>query len=250
MGARLKGKVAVVTGGGHGIGKACAEALARKGARVAVADLDLAAAQRVAKSIRTRGGKADAVRVDVKEESSVEALAAHAARACGRIDILLNNAAVHAGLTKKPWDKITGGEWDQVLGVNLKGCFLCARAAVPFMRKGSKIINMSSGSVWRPPSGGLHYVASKAGVLGLTKALARELGGRGITVNAVTPGLTRTERPGAWEAAHEAVAAGRCLKRVQLPADIIGTVLFLASAGSDFLTGQTINVDGGYAFPN
>jgi 3-oxoacyl-[acyl-carrier protein] reductase len=242
---RLRDKVAIVTGGGIGLGRAYALALAREGAKVVVADIQDAAAKDVAREI-----KGLAVRVDVTSPEQTQAMAAKAVDAYGAIDILVNNAGMYSSIQKKPFFEIPVEEWDRVMAVNVKGVFLCARAVHPAMKKQrkGKIINISSGTVLGGTPMFLHYVTSKAGVIGLTRALAREVGADNINVNAITPGLTIADENQKKMLSEEYLAPrrqARALKRDQYPEDLIGTVLFLASSDSDFLTGQTINVDGG-----
>ena len=242
---RLKDKVAIVTGGGIGLGRAYCKALAGEGARIVVADVQDAPAREVAKEV---GGIA--VRVDVTDEQQTRAMAAKAVDAYGAIDILVNNAGMYFSIQKKPFCEIPADEWDRVMAVNVKGVFLCARAVHPQMKKQrkGKIINISSGTVLGGTPMFLHYVTSKAGVIGLTRALAREVGADNINVNAITPGLTIADENQKRMLSEEYLAPrrqARALKRDQYPEDLIGTVIFLASSDSDFLTGQTINVDGG-----
>jgi 3-oxoacyl-[acyl-carrier protein] reductase len=242
---RLKDKVAIVTGGGIGLGRAYCKALAGEGARVVVADINDDAARLVANEVSGL-----AVRVDVTSEEQTRAMAAKAVDAYGAIDILVNNAGMYSSIQKKPFSEIPVEEWDRVMAVNVKGVFLCARAVHSQMKKQrkGKIINISSGTVLGGTPMFLHYVTSKAGVIGLTRALAREVGGDNINVNAITPGLTIADENQKKMLSEEYLAPrrqARALKRDQYPADLVGTVVFLASSDSDFLTGQTINVDGG-----
>jgi 3-oxoacyl-[acyl-carrier protein] reductase len=242
---RLKDRVAIVTGGGVGLGRAYCHALAREGARVIVADIQEGAAAQVAGEV---GGIA--VRVDVTSPQDTRDMASKALAACGRIDILVNNAGMYSSIAKKPFHQIDEAEWDRVMAVNVKGVFLCCRAVHPAMQKQKKgkIINISSGTVLGGTPMFLHYVTSKAGVIGLTRALARELGADNICVNAITPGLTIADEAQKKMLSEEYLAPrrqARAFKRDQYPEDLVGTVLFLASPDSDFVTGQTINVDGG-----
>jgi 3-oxoacyl-[acyl-carrier protein] reductase len=242
---RLKDKVAIVTGGGIGLGRAYCKALAGEGARVVVADIQDDAAKAVAKEVNGL-----AVRVDVTSPEQTQAMAAKAVANYGAIDILVNNAGMYSSIQKRPFFEIAEEEWDRVMAVNVKGVFLCARAVHPQMKKQrkGKIINISSGTVLGGTPMFLHYVTSKAGVIGLTRALAREVGADNINVNAITPGLTIADEAQKKMLSEEYLAPrrqARALKRDQYPEDLIGTVLFLASGDSDFLTGQTINVDGG-----
>jgi 3-oxoacyl-[acyl-carrier protein] reductase len=248
----LEGRVALVTGGGQGLGRAFCQALAGAGTRVAVADRNLPGAERVASEVAATGGSAAAVHVDVADEASVASAIDAAEAALGPIDVLVNGAAVFSTLRRRPFTEITVAEWDEVMAVNLRGVFLVCRAVAPRMveRGYGKIVNVSSATVWSGRPLYLHYVSSKAAVIGLTRALANELGPHGVRVNAITPGATRTEieratmTPREWEQAAERTA----LRRVEVPGDLVGAVLFLASPASDFITGQTLNVDGGVDF--
>lgn len=245
----LTGRVAIVTGAGQGLGRAFAGRLAADGARVVVADRNTAAADAVAAEI---GPPAIAVPVDVADPDSVTALAERVTDICGGVDVLVNNAAVFSTLMMRPFDQIDPAEWDQVMAVNVRGPFLCARAVAPVMRAAGygKIVNISSATVWIGRPHYLHYVTSKAALIGMTRALATELGPDGVTVNAVTPGATRTEIPRATVTPQQeqTIIAGQAIKRRQVPADLVGVVAFLAGPDSDFMTGQTVNVDGGAAF--
>jgi len=247
---RLKDKVAIVTGGGVGIGKAYAHGLAKEGAKVVVADIQDAEAQKVAADITAAGGEAIAVAVDVTSTEKTRAMAAAALQAYGRIDILVNNAGLYSALKKKAFMEIDTDEWDRVMAVNVKGLFLCVKAVYPAMKQQQKgkIINISSGTTQTGTPFFLHYVSSKAGVLGFTRALAREIGGDNICVNSIMPGLTISSPNQEGVTSAEQLAdrrKRRALQRDQYPADLVGTVIFLASDDSDFMTGQSIVVDGG-----
>jgi NAD(P)-dependent dehydrogenase (short-subunit alcohol dehydrogenase family) len=244
---RLEDKVVIVTGGGSGIGRAYSLGVAREGARVVVADT--ADAQATVKAIEAGGAQALGVACDVSREEDTLRLATETIARFGRIDVLVNNAAIYGTLRRRPFMDIPVEEWDRVMAVNLRGLFLCARAVFPAMKaqgKG-KIINIASSTFFRGVPNYIHYTTSKGGVVGFTRSLARELGDAGIRVNAVAPGFTLS---GANEAnisaeQKEANIRMRMLKRAEVPDDLVGTIVFLASDDSDFITGQTIAVDGG-----
>src|SRR5437899_12432341 len=245
---RLKDKVAIVTGGGVGIGRAYAHGLAKEGAAVIVADIQ--EAKKVAADIKAAGGEAIAVAVDVTSTEKTQAMAAATLKAYGHIDVLVNMAGFYSALKKKNFMEIDPDEWDRVMAVNLKGLFLCVKAVYPAMQRQGKgkIINISSGTALGGTPFFLHYVTSKAGVIGFTRALARELGSDNIGVNAITPGLTISGPQQEGVLTPEQLQdrrKRRSLQRDQKPGDLVGTVVFLASDDSDFITGQTINVDGG-----
>ncbi len=248
---RLKDRVAIVTGGGKGIGSAYVHGLSREGAKVVVADIDLAGATDVAGQIRASGAEAVAVEVDISDPESTEEMAKSAISAFGGIDILINNASLMSALPRRPWYEIPVDEWDRVMSVNLRGMFLCCRAVFGTMKKQKygKIVNISSGRIYEGMPNRLHYTTSKAGVVGFTRALAREVGDDKICVNAISPGFTQSETQVATSSAEymKAHIDRRCFKRVEYPDDLVGTVVFLSSAESDFMTGQLLNVDGGYS---
>lgn len=248
----LDKKVIIVTGGGHGIGRAYCQGLAREGASIVTADIDLAASEETRKTIeQSGGGRAIALHVDVANERSSLAMAEATVKAFGRIDVLVNNAAIFATIpiSRLSFDKVPIEEWDRVMAVNVKGPWLCSRAVVPYMKqqKSGKIVNISSGSIFAGRGGRIHYVTSKAAIIGFTRTLARDLGEFGITVNTLAPGSTLSEKPEdskAVDMRSEAVVT-RCLKKVELPEDLVGTMVYLCSSASDFMTGQTMIVDGG-----
>ncbi len=248
----LKDKVVIVTGGAHGIGKAYCLGFGRAGARVVLADIDGEAAAHVASQvIQETGAQALTVAVDVSDEESANQMAAKTLQHFGRIDVLVNNAAIFATIpmNRGRIETIDLEEWDRLMAVNLKGPFLCARAVLPTMRaqKSGKIINIGSGTALHGPPGRIHYVASKAGVLGMTRTLAREVGDDNIQVNALVPGSTLSEENPTEEILRmrQAGMSNRALKRVQVPQDLVGAMLFLASPLSDFMTGHSLVVDGG-----
>lgn len=236
----MNGEVVVVTGGARGIGLAYVEALRRDGYAVVVADLD----------------ESDAgdlfVRVDVADRGSTEALAAAVVDRFGRIDALVNNAGYFTQIVKKPFEELTVEEWDRAFAVNVRGTWLCARAVAPTMKaqRGGKIVNTSSMTVPSGIPGFLHYVASKAAIVGLTRALARELGEWGITVNTVSPDYIPHDPD--YHARQPEMAGfirdQRCLRRDATPEDVVGTILYLAGHGSDFVSGQDLWVNGGRLF--
>jgi len=245
---RLEGRVAIVTGGARHIGAAYCRRLAEEAAAVVIADILDGA--RVAEEIRSKGGRALSLRVDVSNEEDTNRMALETVKAFGRIDILVNNAAIFINIQRHPFYDITAEEWDRVSAVNIKGPFLCAKAVFPKMKeqRSGKIINISSSTAyWGTPSF-LHYVASKAALIGMTRSLAREVGEFGICVNAIAPGLVEHEGQTAPKALTELQLKARSIKRLQTPEDLLGTLVFLGSSDSDFMTGQTIVVDGGSVF--
>ncbi len=244
---RLKDRVAIVTGGGVGIGKAYAHGLAKEGAKVIVADIQDGEAKKVADEITADGGEAKAVYVDVTSVENTRVMAQEAMKAYGRIDILVNNAGLYSAIKKKSFMEIDSNEWDRVMSVNVKGLWHCAKAVYPSMKQQGKgkIINVSSGTVFGSSPNFLHYVSSKSAVIGFTRALAREVGDDNICVNSIMPGLTiSTQGPMTAERLADR-RKRRAFQREQYPADLVGTVIFLASDDSDFMTGQSVNVDGG-----
>lgn len=246
---RLQGRVAIVTGAAQGIGARYAAALAAEGAALVCADV--IDAEPVAAQIRAAGGRALALRTDVSLAESVRQMAAASVEAFGRIDVLVNNAGLFANLAMKPFEQIEAAEWDRVMAVNVRGPFECAKAVLPQMRAQGygKIVNIASATVFKGSPMLLHYVTSKGAVVAMTRSLARELGDAGIRVNTLAPGLTASENTlanPAWQGAVGANnIASRAIKREVTPEDLCGTLVYLASAESDFVTGQVIVVDGG-----
>ena len=249
---RLKDRVAVVTGGARGLGRAFALRLAQEGARIMVmnivfGDKDLKDMQETVSQINEIGGEANFFEGDVTSEGDCRAMAERTNGDFGRIDILINNAAIYDGLVRKPFDEISLDEWDRVMSVNVKGTFLATRAVFPFMkqRRYGKIVNLCSETAFTGSHGFAHYVASKGGILALTRALAVELGDYNICINAVAPGFTDTEASRSLADVTRYDTSRTPLKRMGKPEDITGAALFLASPESDFITGQTLVVDGG-----
>ncbi len=244
---RLKDRVVIVTGGARGIGRAYCLGLAAEGARVVVADvLD---PKPVVTEIEGRGAQALGVSCDVSREADTQRLATETLARFGRIDALVNNAALYGNLKRRPFMEIPVEEWDLVMAINLRGLFLCARAVFPAMKaqgKG-KIVNIASSTFFKGVPHYIHYTTSKGGVVGFTRSLARELGEFGIRVNAIAPGFTLSgeNEKNISEERKRANVEARMLKRAELPEDLVGTLVFLASDESDFVTGQTLLVDGG-----
>ncbi|MFL6798252.1 MAG: SDR family NAD(P)-dependent oxidoreductase [Xanthobacteraceae bacterium] len=245
----LAGQTVLITGGGKGIGKVYAEEFASVGANVVAADIDGVAAQAVAAALTGKGLTALGLETDVASEEDTLDMARDALDRFGKIDILINNASLMSVLQRRSWMEIPVDEWDRVMAVNLRGMFLCCRAVFPAMKAQGrgKIVNVSSSRVWEGAPNRLHYTTSKAGVIGLTRALAREVGPAGVTVNAITPGMTQSDTQVATSSGNYLTSriSGRAIERVQVPQDLVGAVMFLSSAASDFMTGQTLNVDGG-----
>lgn len=241
----------IVTGGGNGLGAAYCEDLARRGARVMVADIDEAAAAEVAQKLQAAGHTASSCGVDVSNPDDVERMAQATDEAFDGINVLINNAAVFASIpiSRVGSEEITISEWDHVMGVNVKGVWLATRAVVPFMRDAGygKIVNISSGTAFKGSPIRAHYVASKAAVLGLTRSFALEFGKWNICVNAVAPGSTLAEANPSDEvvARRTRQAEMRALSRIEMPKDLAGAIAFLSGPESDFITGQTLVVDGG-----
>ena len=248
---RLTDKVAVITGGAKGIGFAYSQRFIAEGARVVIADIadPVDAAEKLALADRALG-----VHTDVSDVRSVRAMVDETLRRFGRVDVLVNNAAVFASLKPQRFDDISEAEWDRVMSVNVKGMWNCVRAVIPAMRAqgGGRIVNIASAIVAKGTAFLLHYVASKGAVIAMTRALARELGPENITVNAVAPGLilsdTVQDNPDITNFQSAAVMQARALSRDAFPEDVEGAVLFLACDDSAFMSGQTLVVDGGSVF--
>jgi NAD(P)-dependent dehydrogenase (short-subunit alcohol dehydrogenase family) len=244
----LERKVAIVTGAAQGIGLAIAEGLAREGARIVVADLR--GAEEAAASFPEGIG----LTVDVAREDDVRRLVDETVERCGSVDVLVNNAGLYASLAMRPFDQIPLEEWRQVMDVNVASMFLTCRAVVPVMRGqgGGKIVNISSGTPFRGVPFLLHYVTSKGAIVAFTRALAKELGKDGVHVNCVAPGFTMSEgvkqHPEVVEKLRDVSVAARTIQRDQEPEDVVGAVVYLCSPAADFVTGQTIVIDGGQYF--
>ncbi|MFO1143028.1 MAG: SDR family oxidoreductase [Amaricoccus sp.] len=241
----------LITGGGQGIGRELARQYAAAGAIPVVADLRLDTAERVKGEIVAAGGRASAAHVDIADAASLDALVCSVTEEHGRLDVLVNNAAIFATLDKRPFDELPLDQWELVMRVNITGPFLTTRAVLPLMRaaKWGRIINISSDAVTKGVANYLHYVTSKSAVIGMTNAMARELGPDGITVNCVRPGPVATE----VERTHNPTVelrtrqlAQQCIPRGMEPPDLVGIVMFLSTPAASFITGQTIACDGGY----
>jgi NAD(P)-dependent dehydrogenase (short-subunit alcohol dehydrogenase family) len=260
----MKDKVVIITGAAGGLGRAFALAFAQAGAKVAVCDLNKKGADETLEMLAnefhtvqgTPFGEGVSLAVNVANETSTQEMAKAVFEKFGRIDILINNAAIYATINRKPFYEISESEWDLVMNVNLKGVWMCAKAVFPYMkdapfggRGAGKIINISSATVMSGSPNWSHYVASKGGVIGLTRSMAKELGDFNINVNAIAPGFTLTDASLNLieNAAKYGVDRG-AIKRPSSAEDIVGTALYLASSASDFVTGQTIVVDGGKQF--
>lgn len=246
----VAGRVVLITGAGQGIGRELARQFAAAGAIVAVADINLRNAEAVLGEITAAGGRAMALQVDVGDKASVDRMANALLQAHGRIDVLVNNAAIFATLNKGPFDQIPFEEWEQVMRVNITGAYLAVCAVAPAMRKAhwGRIINISSDAVTKGVPNYLHYVTSKSALIGMTNSLARELGPFGITVNCVRPGgiateVDRTHNP--TPESRSKILEQQCLPRGQVPEDLVGIVMFFATPAASFITGQTIAADGG-----
>ncbi len=244
-------RVVVVTGSGQGIGREIARQFAAAGAKAVIADLNLERSEAVAAEIVAAGGQALAVAVNVGDEASVNAMVRSVVDAYGRLDVLINNASIFSALEKRPFDQIPVAEWEMVMKVNITGTYLCVRAVAQLMRDAGfgRIINISSDSVHRGTINYLHYVTSKAAIIGMTNSLARELGPYGINVNCIRPGTVATE----VERTVNPTVEGRqrnidlqCIPRGMMPTDLVGLAMFLATPAASFITGQTYACDGGY----
>ncbi len=254
----LKDKVAIITGGAQGLGYAYAIGFVDEGAKVAIADINVEAANQAAENLEKKGGEVLAIKTDVSDLESVREMARKTAERFGGVDILVNNAAMLGRVAvsrNKSFYELDLDEWDRVMAVNVKGTFLCAREVFPYMKErgGGKIINIASTQFFHPSGGRgrgpryVHYIASKGAVVGITRALAREMGEYNINVNCIALGSTLSEDPSDQAAIElrKGSIASRAIQRMEYPEDVVGTAIFLASSSSDFITGQIIVVDGG-----
>lgn len=249
---RLENDVVILTGAVGGIGRAYARRLAHEGARLSLVDVDGAALRSAVSECRASGAEALGIEADVSDPAAVSRVAAETMERFGRIDALVNNAALFSSLAHRPFEEIPPGEIDRVLAVNVRGPFLLCQAVAPHMRRQrrGKIVNIASGIILSAAQGLAHYVASKGAVFALTRALANELGRDGVTVNSLSPGLTVTDTL-LTNTSAEAVQASRrsrCLERDEVPEDLEGTLVYLLSPDSDFVTGQMLVVNGGAQF--
>ena len=245
---RFENKSVIITGGGGKIAKAYAMAFAKEGAKISLPDI--ASADHIVKAIQDMGGTAISMKCDVSNEQSVKAMVDETAKQFGTVDILINNAAYFMTVWKGPFWEMSVEEFDKAMAVNVRGSWLCAKAAVPHMQKQKKgkIINISSNVALTGNPNYIHYVTSKGALIAMTRAMARELGDWNICVNTVTPGFVVTEGRQVDPAYEKIRAQQRSIKHTQVEADLVGTVLFLSSRDSDFMTGQLFNVDGGFHF--
>ena len=249
MSQQLSGKTAIITGAAGGLGRAFALGFAERGANVVVADMNEAGSAETVSLIEAAGGKAIAVKTNVTDKASVDAMAEAAVSAFGGLDILVNNAAIYATIERANFWEIDPNEWDKVMAVNVKGAWLASGAAFTRMNEGGSIINIASATVFSGSPLWMHYVASKGAVIGMTRVMAREVGGKNITVNAIAPGFTLTEASlSIMEDAESYGVSSRAIKRASQPEDMVGTALFLASDDASYITGQTLIVDGGKQF--
>lgn len=250
----LAGRVAIITGGGQGIGRVFAKGFAAAGAKVGIVELNEEKGQSVATEVDQQSGPGTAISIqaDVADPAAVEAAVAAVANKFGRLDIAINNAAIFSTLKMRGFEEIPFDEWSAVMRVNVDGVMLVSKACVPLMRaqKHGRIINISSGVVTMGRPFYLHYVTSKAAVVGMTRAMAREVGTDGITVNAILPGATFTEVERETVSAEQKsqILNMQCIKRHETPEDLLASALYLASDGGGFVTGQSIAIDGGTTF--
>ena len=250
VGFELQDKVVVITGAAGGLGREFALGFAAEGAKIVAADVSEAGLAETVAMVQANGGEAVAVRVDVTQKASTDALADSAIAHFGQIDVLVNNAAIYATLKRAKFTEIDPDEWDRVMNVNVKGAWLCSASVFPKMTQpGGRIVNIASATVFSGSPLWMHYVASKSAVIGMTRVMAKEVGAAGVTVNAIAPGFTLTDASLSLIENAENYGVDRgALKRASQPEDIVGAAIFLASARADYITGQTLVVDGGKQF--
>lgn len=245
---RLDGKTAVITGAGRGIGAVMAKRMAEEGANVVVTDvLDTSG---TVDAIKAAGGSAIGLSVNVTSDDELAAMVEATEKEFGSLDILVNNASIFAALEPKPFLQIDNDEFDKVMTVNARGVHQATKAVVPAMLRagGGKVVNIASGTFYYGPPGLSHYTASKGAVIALTRGHARELGDKNIQVNAIAPGLTESEAlqgHTGFDPARAPTVQSRSIKREMVPEDLLGSLMYLITSDSDFVTGQTLNVDGG-----
>lgn len=246
----LDGRAAIVTGGGTGLGRVFAMALAEEGAQVAIADIRESDAESTAEEIAAAGGVAVALGLDQSDPASVDGMVRNAEDSLGPVSILLNNASLFSTLERRQALDITPEAWTSVVQTNLNGAFFCCRAALPGMLEQGygKIVNIASSAIFSATNRLAHYVAAKAGIVGMTRALAREYGDSGITVNCISPGATDSSASQSSSDYLRSKVGARSIQRVQTPDDLVGAVIFLCSPMSDFVTGQNLVADGGGVF--
>ena len=246
---KLDGRVAIVTGGGRGLGKAFCLGLAAEGAKILAATNEPVGLDQAVEEVRQLGTECESLLVDVTSDEDMKKMARYAMDRFGRIDILINNAALYYGLTRKPFHEISTDEWDTVMAVNVKGLWLSTKAVYPYMKEAGKgkIVNLASEVFFTGSHGFAHYVATKGAVVGLTRALAIELGPDNICINAIAPGFTDTEGSRTIADVTKYDTSKTPIRRLGTAEDIVGTAIFLSSDAADFITGQTILVDGGRA---
>ena len=243
---RLENKVAIVTGGGRGLGKAYCLRMAEEGAKVVVADILDREAQETVSEIKAKGGTAIAIKADVTSEEDTRRMADKTVQEFGRIDILVNNAGYYYGMKRQPFYEVAVEEWDKAMLINAKGTWICAKAVFPQMKKQGKgkIINVASEACFAPTKGFIQYTASKSAVIGITRVLAGELGQYGICVNVIAPGVIDTEATRTYATIEKMDTSSVPMGRFGRPEDVVGSVIFFASDDSDFISGQSLLIDG------
>jgi len=242
----LDNKVVIVTGGGRGLGKAYSLEMAKEGAKVVVADILEKEAQAVVDEIKAAGGQAMAIKTDVTSEESTVKMAEQAVKKFGRIDVLVNNAGYYYGMKRQLFYEVPVEEWDKAMLLNAKGPWLCAKAVFPQMKEQNKgkIINVATEACFAPTKGFIQYTASKWAAIGTTRVLAGELGKYGICVNIIAPGIIDTEATATYMSIEKADTSSVPMGRFGKPEDVVGAVVFFASDESDFISGQTLLIDG------